>query len=153
MVDESAEVQETEGARAARFLRVTASIIGFGCAGIVVIATFLTPDPRGFGTHEQLGLPPCVSTKFLHVPCPVCGMTTAFSLMAHARPIDAFRTQPAGTAFFVICLFGFGAAQSTFVLGHVPPFIARIASSRQTMWAIGVLLTAGWLYKVYILYH
>lgn len=133
-----------------RHVRITAFVIAIGCAAILTVALYLTPDPRGFGTHEQLGLPPCLSTKFFHVPCPVCGMTTAFTLMAHARPADAFRTQPAGAIFFMFCLVALAAAVSTALIGDIPRAIHRVAGSRPAVWTFAVILLAGWLYKVVI---
>jgi len=38
------------------------------------------------------------------LPCPMCGMTTTFSLMAHFRPLDAFLNQPFGVVLFGITL-------------------------------------------------
>ena len=66
------------------------------CAGFVVSAFVLTPDPRGHGTHEQLGLPPCLMQLCTGIPCPLCGMTTAFALMARGRAAEAVNVQPAG---------------------------------------------------------
>ncbi|NBO19844.1 MAG: DUF2752 domain-containing protein, partial [Proteobacteria bacterium] len=39
---------------------------------------WLTPDARGLGTHEQLGLPPCGFYLWYGLPCPSCGMTTSW---------------------------------------------------------------------------
>ena len=153
MPDAPAEPLHAESIAAARHVRVTAVVIAIGCAVILFVAMYLTPDPRGFGTHEQLGLPPCISTKFLHVPCPVCGMTTAFSLMAHVRPIDAFRTQPAGAILFAVCMIALAGSVSTFVSGYVPSLMVRVSASRVSAWTFAVLLTAGWLYKVYVFYR
>lgn len=43
------------------------------------LARSLEPDPRGFGTHRQLGLPECTFRLLFSKPCPGCGMTTSFS--------------------------------------------------------------------------
>ena len=56
----------------------------------------LTPDTRGFGTHEALGLPPCLFRYATGLPCPGCGMTTAVSHAAHGQFMQSFLTQPAG---------------------------------------------------------
>ena len=80
-----------------------------GIVGVLGLARYLNADPRGFGTHEQLGFPPCLTRHFLGIPCPFCGMTTAFALMAHGRPVDAFLVQPAGALAFLaavaVCAF------------------------------------------------
>lgn len=57
--------------------------------GVLTLARVLHPDPRGFGTHQQLLLPPCLLHTLLHVPCPLCGMTTGFALMARGRIMAA----------------------------------------------------------------
>src|SRR6185503_2475994 len=56
----------------------------------------LHPDPRGFGTHEQLGFKACLPMRLWNFPCPGCGVTTSIALMAHGRPLAALRTQPFG---------------------------------------------------------
>lgn len=50
---------------------------GFG------LAAGLKPDPRGYGTHQQLGLPPCSLRLLWGIPCPSCGGTTAFAGFVH----------------------------------------------------------------------
>ena len=39
-----------------------------------LVALSLTPDNRGLGTHEQLGLAPCRMLSYLHIPCPYIGI-------------------------------------------------------------------------------
>lgn len=43
------------------------------------MARSLEPDPRGFGTHRQFGLPECSFRLLFSRSCPGCGMTTSFS--------------------------------------------------------------------------
>lgn len=47
----------------------------------LAVARYLTPDGRGLGTHEQLGMPPCTFAASFGVECPACGLTTS---VAHA---------------------------------------------------------------------
>ena len=46
---------------------------------VLVTAKTLSPDDRGRGTHEQLGLPPCTFYLIFQRPCPACGMTTSWA--------------------------------------------------------------------------
>ena len=61
---------------AARGLLAT---LGGGLLLALVIAACLHPDPRGIGTHEHLGLPPCTFFTWFGLRCPFCGMTTAWA--------------------------------------------------------------------------
>ena len=54
-------------------------VLALGLAGVLGTARLLEPDPRGFGTHTQLGLAPCAFARITGRPCPTCGMTTAFA--------------------------------------------------------------------------
>ena len=136
-----------------RATRLNGILVAVGCVGVLAIATYLTPDSRGFGTHEQLGLPPCISTNFLGVPCPLCGMTTAFALMAHARPGDALRAQPAGAVFFVLCVLILAGALTAAMLGHTPARIAALAQSRWVGIMVVALLAGAWIYKLIVYFR
>jgi hypothetical protein len=78
-------------------------------AAVLITARLLTPDPRGFGTHTQLGLPEC---PFLHMtgwPCPTCGLTTCFALLAHGSWRAGLCCHPVGALLFgaSCAVFGF----------------------------------------------
>jgi len=62
----------------------------------LAVAGRLTPDPRGFGTHEQLGRPPCAILILTGRPCPTCGMTTAFAWFARREPARSWGANPTG---------------------------------------------------------
>lgn len=75
-------------------------VLAVGALALVVVlglARRLDPDPRGYGTHTQLGLPPCAFLAATGRPCPTCGMTTAFARLAHADPAGSWRANPAGS--------------------------------------------------------
>lgn len=70
-------------------------------AGIVVLAVFglagwLEPDPRGFGTHQQLGLPGCSFRMLTGISCPHCGMTTSFAWLVRGDLPASIRANPGG---------------------------------------------------------
>src|SRR5437764_12357438 len=59
--------------------RLFALLAGLALAAMLGLAAWLTPDPHGLGTHQQLGLPQCSVLKAFHVRCPACGMTTSWA--------------------------------------------------------------------------
>ncbi len=84
--------------------RATAGLIAAGAMGWLFVAGSLQPDPSGTGTHEQLGLPACGFLARTGYPCPTCGMTTAFALIARGRLVSAVLAQPAG-ALMAVAVF------------------------------------------------
>lgn len=115
---------------------------------LFAVGLFLTPDPRGWGTHEQLGFRPCLPMREWSFPCPTCGVTTAVALAAHGRPLESLRTQPFG---LVVLAMALGAGTSA-VLGHARgrDLFAELVRSRWRRW--GSVLTAlalfAWCYKI-----
>src|SRR5512136_652854 len=96
-VDQSAEAGMTEQPlRVSTGGRLAWAGVAVSCAAVLVLARLLHPDPRGFGTHEQMGMPPCSSVLLTGLPCPTCGMTTAFSWVMHGHLWLAAKAQPAG---------------------------------------------------------
>lgn len=70
--------------------------LAFGIVSVMTIAMWLTPDPRGFGTHLQLGLPECGFRSATGMNCPHCGMTTSFALFVRGQWHRSFLVNPAG---------------------------------------------------------
>ena len=75
-----------------------------GIVGILLLARKLEPDPRGFGTHTQLGMRPCSFLATTGKPCPACGMTTSFAWFARGRIDRSWQANPAGCVFAVLCV-------------------------------------------------
>ncbi|QEH36443.1 hypothetical protein OJF2_50070 [Aquisphaera giovannonii] len=71
-------------------------LLSAGLLGILVLARGLEPDPRGYGTHTQLGLGPCAFRELTGRPCPTCGMTTAFAWLSRGDPGRSWGANPAG---------------------------------------------------------
>jgi len=67
-----------------------------GLGGLLGVAKQLEPDPRGFGTHTQLGLRPCAFAQLTGRLCPTCGMTTSFAWFMRGRVDRSWRANPAG---------------------------------------------------------
>ncbi|MHB8993820.1 MAG: DUF2752 domain-containing protein [Armatimonadota bacterium] len=80
------------------------------CGTIVALSFVLHPDSHGYGTHRQLLMPPCFFRVLTHLPCPFCGMTTGFTLMARGQVAEAaqsnFMAPPGFIATVLIGLLG-----------------------------------------------
>lgn len=100
---------------AARLLLVGTAL---ALAAVLGTARWMTPDPRGYGTHEQIGLPACTFRQITGVPCPSCGMTTSFAYGVRGRLVSALRANPAG------CLLTLAAA------GMIPWCLLSAAAGR-----------------------
>ncbi len=81
--------------------RIFNTSLFLGGGFILLLSYFLTPDPRGFGTHQQLFLPPCPFRWLTHLPCPSCGLTTSFAYFAKGDWIAAWKTHPLGPILFI----------------------------------------------------
>ncbi len=110
-----------------------------GVAAVVLLATArgLNPDPRGLGTHEQLGLSACGFTRLTGWRCPTCGMTTSWSHVARGNVRSALAAGGGGTVLFAMTLLAAPWALASAIAG-------RWLAGRPTA---GVLLAIGgaWL--------
>lgn len=130
-----------------RDLLTPAAVATCGLA-LLATAASLTPSPTGVGTHVALGLPPCPLLALAGVPCPVCGMTTAFALVVRGDVAAAFVAQPFGAlvALSVVAavllsptLAWRRASLRSFVAGAAgTPIVATLA----TLWFL------SWGYKI-----
>ncbi len=67
-----------------------------GLAGLLGLSRTLDPDPRGYGTHIQLGLRPCAFAALTGRLCPTCGMTTAYAWFVRGRIDRSWQREPGG---------------------------------------------------------
>src|SRR4051794_37193182 len=86
--------------RSTRWAMVLGAI---GLAAVLGVARRLEPDPRGYGTHTQLGLYPCMFARVTGVLCPSCGMTTSFAWFMRGRWERSWRANPAGSLLAPTC--------------------------------------------------
>jgi hypothetical protein len=76
--------------------------IAGGCVLVLAAAAAIEPDVRGYGTHTQLGLPPCGFLLLTGSPCPGCGLTTAFAYGIRGHWSLALSANPLGFALFLV---------------------------------------------------
>lgn len=101
--------------------------IGLFAGMICVTAGFLAaasiqPDPRGFGSHQQFGLPPCSFYTLFGIPCPSCGGTTCAAYFVRGRWIAAVCANPA--------VFGLMLTSTTYL-----PW-AAVCLVRRELWGV-----------------
>lgn len=80
--------------------RLLCGVGALAALGVFGISLMLKPDPRGYGTHETLGLPPCGLKFVTDIPCPSCGMTTSFAHAARLEVACSFDAHPCGLVLF-----------------------------------------------------
>ena len=116
--------------------------------GLLSLAAYLSPDGGGLGTHQQLGLPPCGWIVAADMPCPTCGMTTAFSHAADGNLFGSFRAQPMGALLALATAIGVVAAGWTAVTGaKIGPFLLSLINPRLG-WAILAFALLAWIWKI-----
>jgi hypothetical protein len=99
-----------EATPANRWVRVTLLVLTVPWLIVFAIATQLDPyktedgQPLRMGTHKQLGLPECNFKLLVGVPCPSCGMTTSFTLLAHGDVWNSLQANFAGTVLAILGL-------------------------------------------------
>ena len=123
---------------------------------VLALSVWLTPAEAGVGTHTQLGLEPCIMLSALGMPCPMCGMTTTFTLMAHLRPIDAFTNQPFGVVLFLsTVMIAFVSAVE--IISPKNRWATMITWMIAREWTFIAGLSLGffgsWLYKIALITH
>lgn len=71
-------------------------VVGSTLLMLLVTASRLQPASQGYGTHQQLGLPPCTVTALFGIRCPSCGMTTSWSHFVRGRFWQSFQSNAGG---------------------------------------------------------
>jgi hypothetical protein len=127
-------------------LAVKAAVI-LGCLWVLWTAVRLQPDPRGVGTHEQIGMASCGFLRETGRPCITCGMTTSFVHMVRLQVPSAFDASPAGMLLFLLML----ATPPWLVHSMVTRRPAlRFLATRWGRWGLALLVAAifvSWWWK------
>lgn len=85
-------------------VRMGLAIVGMILLGLLATAATLKPAERGYGTHQQLGLPPCTFQSLAGLRCPSCGMTTAWAHLMRGHVIQAAASNAGGLALGFVAL-------------------------------------------------
>lgn len=135
----------------ARQARLASLVVGLGALGGLLVARWLDPAPGGHSTHLQLGLRPCTFLEVSGWPCPMCGATTSWALLADGRVWESFYNQPFAAVLFLLdaVVAGISLAEALWPTGRwrrigdrVRPHESRVAV------AFVVAMMAGWTWKI-----
>jgi hypothetical protein len=135
--------------RATRGERTVGAVLALGAFAVLGVALWLRPSPTGLGTHVALGLPPCGWVAGYDLPCPTCGMTTAFSLAARGSLWASFRVQPMG------CLLAVATAATAVTGAYVAATGSRVGHALgaritpRVVVALACLALVAWGYKAW----
>jgi len=130
--------------------RIYAAGILVAMGAILITAARLHPDAHQYGTHEQLGLPPCGFLIMTGLPCPTCGMTTAFAYTVHGRLGHAAHAQFAGLVMALGCVVAGFCSIIALVGGRTPAINWYRINPVHLVWWTVALLIAGWAVKIVI---
>jgi hypothetical protein len=146
--------QITDWVRVGWVTRLLSGALVLGIGTVFVLAALLVPSPEGHGTHLQLGLGTCTFLAYTGVPCPMCGATTSFTLMAHLHVFEALINQPFATGLFLLAAFVFAVSLTELVdpRGRWGKLLYWL-EPRETRLALLFLgaMGASWVYKMYLM--
>ena len=130
--------------------RVVAFCIALGGATPLAVASMLTPAAAGLGTHQALGLPACGWASMSGVPCPSCGMTTAFAWAARGDLLSSLIAQPMGMLLAVGSSMAVVAGVWAAVTGaQIQRPLGSVLLHRRVGWALLVVFLASWGWKIW----
>lgn len=116
---------------------------GFG------LARSLDPDPRGFGTHRQVGLPECTFRLMFSRPCPGCGMTTCFSHFVRGEFAAAAQANTTGLLLAIVCALMIPWSLVSAARGRLWFVDDPIPVCAGLMVALGVTALALWSWRLW----
>jgi hypothetical protein len=94
-------------------------LLGGTLVGLLLTAAQLKPASQGFGTHQQLGLPPCTFQRWWAVRCPACGITTSWSHLMRGEPWSALEANCGGFLLALLAMIGAAGCFAAVVRGRV----------------------------------
>jgi hypothetical protein len=134
--------------RATRGERAVCAVLASVAMAVLAVAAWLEPAASGVGTHQALGLAPCGWMQGMGVPCPSCGMTTAFALAADGSFLASAYVQPMGF------LLAVGTAATALVCAYVAltgSRLGHVLGARLTprlVLGLGILALLSWGWKL-----
>ncbi len=135
-------------AGSSRSVRCQAAAVLLAAAFLITVAAHLSPSPSGTGTHTQLGQPPCSWMKLWNIPCPTCGMTTAFAHTVRGQLLSALIAQPAGMLLAINTLLAAMWAGHALITGRAWKLNWYRVRPLSVVLCAVVVVILSWVYKV-----
>lgn len=139
-----------EVTRAARSGRLKALFVSFAAAAILIVAGYMQPNSDGLGTHQQLGLPKCGWILAANIPCPTCGMTTAYSHAVRGEIPSAFFAQPMGLLLAILTMLIVFGGFFSLITGYSFTWLQYQFPPSKVFIVFVVLTLASWGLKILI---
>ncbi|NLX14630.1 MAG: DUF2752 domain-containing protein [Phycisphaerales bacterium] len=130
--------------------RVYAAGLAAIAMSLMVVAARLQPDKYFMGTHQQLRMPPCGFVTLTGLPCPTCGMTTAFAHAVRGHVLQAIRAQLAGFILALGVMLMAVFSLISIVTGRRPSLNWYRVRPESLLWWSLALLVAAWALKIVI---
>jgi len=130
--------------------RFASAVVALLSGVLLSVSAWLEPAAAGHGTHEQLGLEPCTFLAVTDLPCPMCGATTTFSLMAELRWFEGVMNQPFAALLFLLTVMSFAVSVAETVIPRgrwtrmsswLQPYELRIIAG------LACFMLFSWIYK------
>jgi hypothetical protein len=118
-----------------RHVRLVLIALATAMLAVLALAVYLRPNSQGYGTHQQLGLPPCTFRVLFGVRCPSCGMTTSWSYVVRGQLRKAVQANAGGA---LLCVGVMIAATYFLVSGLRGRWIVRPPNE----WVLALIATA-----------
>ena len=134
--------------RATKGQRWLALLICAASLGVLSVAAWLDPNPTGYGSHTQLGFSSCFWISRAEMPCPTCGMSTAFAFAAEGKLIQSFLAQPMGFLLSILTVMTFWMAGHAALTGSRVAFLLLRLWRPSVIWFFAGLTLASWIYKI-----
>jgi len=131
-----------------RARRLHALGVSIASIALLSLAFLLTPTADGIGTHTQLGLPVCGWILAADLPCPTCGMTTAWSHTVRGELPSAFMAQPMGMLLAIVAILIAIGGFITAITGYSFNAFLYIYTPSKILIIVGALTLASWGFKI-----
>jgi hypothetical protein len=130
--------------------RLVAGGVALACLSLLLIAVHLTPSPDGLGSHQALGLPACGFLLRFGLPCPSCGMTTAFCWMVRGNVAASFYVQPMGAVLAILCGMTVWASVYIALSGQPAHRLLSFLPAKYHLIPLLGIARAAWGWKMFI---